>query len=254
MALLAPSRHGLSREAKSYYVMKSKLLYFTDAYCCWCYGFSKTMTMVSQEFGDRLDIQVVNGGMVPRDLPLQTLFSSFADPVALHARISSLSGQSFGDGYLEHLRTLSRSSRVVNSLVPARAMQAMKSLTDASELQIFTEFQHVYYRDGMDLTQMSTYRHVASVLKVDPDAFELAYAKPESAIAVKEELTLVKQLGVRGFPALLLQDETGYTAVANGFTEFKAVKNVLDRVLFEKAAVGTAGSSNSCNIDGSGCS
>lgn len=254
MALLAPSRHGLSREAKSYYVMKSKLLYFTDAYCCWCYGFSKTMTMVSQEFGDRLDIQVVNGGMIPRDLPLQTLFSSFADPVALHARISSLSGQSFGDAYLEHLRTLSRSHRVVNSLVPARAMQAMKSLTDASELQIFTELQHVYYRDGMDLAPMSTYRHVASVLKVNPDAFELAYAKQESAIAVKEELTLVKQLGVRGFPALLLQDETGYTAVANGFTEFKAVKNVLDRVFYEQAAAGTAGSSNSCNIDGSGCS
>ncbi len=54
------------------------------------------MTRVSQEFGDRLHIQVINGGMIPRDLPLQTLFSSFADPVALHARISSMSGQVFG--------------------------------------------------------------------------------------------------------------------------------------------------------------
>ena len=230
--------------------MKSKLLYVTDAYCCWCYGFSKTMAMVSQEFGDRLDIQVVNGGMIPHDLPLQALFSSFADPVALHARISSMSGQMFGEAYLDHLRTLSRSRRVVNSMVPARAMQAMKSLTDASDLQIFTEFQHVYYRDGMDLTSISTYRHLASALNVDPDAFELAYEKQESAIAVKGGLALAKQLGVRGFPALLLQDGSGYTAVANGFTEFKAVKNVLDRIFSEQAHDGTAAISNSCNING----
>lgn len=234
--------------------MKSKLLYVTDAYCCWCYGFSNTMAMVSQKFGDRLDIQVVNGGMIPRDLPLQALFSSFPDPVALHTRISSMSGQVFGQAYLDHLRALSRSSRVVNSLVPARAMQAMKSLTDASDLQIFTEFQHAYYRDGMDLTSMSTYRHLASVLNVAPDAFELAYEKKESDIAVKGELALAKQLGVRGFPALLLQDGSEYTAVANGFTEFEAVKNVLDRIFSEQAHAGTAAISNSCSIDGSGCS
>ena len=234
--------------------MKSKLLYVTDAYCCWCYGFSKTMAMVSLEFGDRLDIQVVNGVMIPRDLPLQALFSSFADPVALHARISSMSGQVFGEAYLDHLRTLSRSRRLVNSLVPARAMQAMKSLSDASELQIFTEFQHVYYRDGMDLTSMSTYRHLASVLNVEADAFELAYEEKESAIAVKGELALVKQLGVRGFPALLLQDGSEYIAVANGLTEFKAVKNILDRIFSEQAHARTAATSNSCNIDGSDCS
>ena len=234
--------------------MKSKLLYVTDAYCCWCYGFRKTMAMVSLEFGDRLDIQVVNGVMIPRDLPLQALFSSFADPVALHARISSMSGQVFGEAYLDHLRTLSRSRRLVNSLVPARAMQAMKSLSDASELQIFTEFQHVYYRDGMDLTSMSTYRHLASVLNVEADAFELAYEEKESAIAVKGELALVKQLGVRGFPALLLQDGSEYIAVANGFTEFKAVKNILDRIFSEQAHARTAATSNSCNIDGSDCS
>ncbi|WP_311224288.1 MULTISPECIES: DsbA family protein [unclassified Acidovorax] len=234
--------------------MKSKLLYVTDAYCCWCYGFSKTMAMVSQEFGDRLDIQVVNGGMIPRDLPLQTLFSSFADPVALHARISSMSGQVFGEAYLDQLRALSRSSRVVNSLVPACAMQAMKSLTDASDLQIFTEFQHAYYRDGMDLTSISTYRHLALMFDVDPDAFELAFEKQKSDSAVKGELALAKQLGVRGFPALLLQDGSGYTAVANGFADFKAVKSALDRNLSQQTHAGVAATASSCNIDGSGCS
>ena len=234
--------------------MKSKLLYITDAYCCWCYGFSKTMTMVSREFGDRLNIRVVNGGMVPRDLPLQALFSSFPDPLALHTRISSLSGQAFGHAYLDHLRALSRSTRVVNSLVPARAMQAMKSLTDAGELQIFTEFQHAYYRDGLDLTEMSTYRHVASVLMVDENAFERAFIDPASQAAVEAELTLVKRLGVRGFAALLLQDESGYTAVARGYTDFNEVRKVLDSVFSEQAAAAAVGGSNSCNIDGSGCS
>lgn len=232
--------------------MKPKLLYVTDAYCCWCYGFSKTMTQVAQEFGDQLDIHVVHGAMIPRDLPLQTLFSSFPDPVALHTRISDLSGQVFGEAYLDRLETLSRSNRVVNSLMPARAMQAMKALTDASEFQIFTEIQHAYYRHDLDLNQMSTYGRVASMLDADGSAFELAMAGPESQAAVELDLALVQRLGVRGFPALLLQDESGYTAVARGYTGFDEVRTVLNRV-FELAGASAVGGGNSCNMDGCGC-
>lgn len=236
--------------------MRSKLLYLTDLYCCWCYGFGKTMNMVADEYGSRVDIHVVNGGMVPRDIPLQTLFSSFADPVALHERISSLSGQVFGKAYLDHLRTLSTSTRLANSLVPARAMHAMKSLTRASELQVFAEFQHAYYRDGLDITQMSTYRHLASTLMVDSYEFERAFVDPASQAAVKEELTMIRHLAVGGlgYPTLLLQDERGYTAVARGYTAFRDVRNVLDRVLSEPIAAGEVGGSNFCNMDGRGCS
>ena len=163
--------------------MKPTLLYITDIYCCWCYGFSSTIRRIANDFGDRLDIQIVNGGMVPHDLPLQNLFASFSDPLALHARVSAMSGQVFGEAYLSHLRALQRSERVVNSLIPARAMHAFKALGNVHEMRIATEIQDAYYRDGLDLNQTSTYEHMASMLNVDVQSFAQAFNDPATIAA-----------------------------------------------------------------------
>lgn len=233
--------------------MKPQLFYVTDAYCCWCYGFSKTMNRVAQEYGDRLNIRVLNGGMIPQDMPLQALFASFNDPIALHSRISALSGQTFGDKYLDHIRTLSRSTRIVNSSVPARAMLAVKALSGENELKIATEIQNAYYRDGFDLNDVSTYRRVTSALAVDFQNFEREFNSPATDAAAKAEIAGVKRMSVRGFPALLLQHGGGLVAVAHGFTEFDSIKHVLDTKLSENTEGAALVSGSSCNVDGSGC-
>lgn len=235
-------------------LVKSKLLYITDAYCCWCYGFRKTMAEVSEVFGEQVDIQVVHGGMIPSDLALRTLFSSFPDPVELHMRISRLSGQPFGKAYLDRLRALSRSNRVVNSLVPARALHALKSVTSASELQIFSELQKAYYRDDLDLMDVATHRHVASIVKADEEAFDRAFMAKSSEWGVKSDLAFISRLGVGSFPTLLIQNGSGYIAVARGFTNFSRVRSVLNRVLAEQFSAASGADTNSCRSDGSGCS
>lgn len=233
--------------------MKTTLLYITDIYCCWCYGFSSTIRRIADDFGDRLDIRIVNGGMVPHDLPLQSLFAAFSDPLALHARVSALSGQVFGEAYLDHLRTLRRSERVVNSLIPARAMHAFKALGNIHELRIATEIQHAYYRDGLDLNQSSTYEHVAAVLNMDVHSFEQAFKDPATIAAVEAEHAWVQRIGVRGFPALLLAGESGLIEVARGFTDFDSVRSVLDRVLSGSAGEAKTFEAIACELDGGAC-
>ena len=48
---------------------KPVLYYCYDAYCGWCYGFSKVMKQVAADYEDKFDIEVLSGGMIPADNP-----------------------------------------------------------------------------------------------------------------------------------------------------------------------------------------
>ena len=44
--------------------MKPLLIYCYDAYCGWCYGFSPVIKKIAEEYKDKLDIEVLSGGMM----------------------------------------------------------------------------------------------------------------------------------------------------------------------------------------------
>jgi putative protein-disulfide isomerase len=41
-----------------------KMLYFYDALCGWCYGFSPVMQKTAEVYQDQFEFQVVSGGMI----------------------------------------------------------------------------------------------------------------------------------------------------------------------------------------------
>ena len=49
----------ISNEEKS----DMKLIYYFDALCGWCYGFSPVMSKVQEKYSGKLDIEVVSGGL-----------------------------------------------------------------------------------------------------------------------------------------------------------------------------------------------
>jgi len=41
---------------------KVKLIYYFDALCGWCFGFSPVISQLEKEFEDRLNFEVISGG------------------------------------------------------------------------------------------------------------------------------------------------------------------------------------------------
>lgn len=62
--------------------MKAKLLYVTDPYCVWCYGFSRVVARAARDYADRIDARIINGGMIPSDTTFSTMFGRFPDLMA----------------------------------------------------------------------------------------------------------------------------------------------------------------------------
>jgi putative protein-disulfide isomerase len=233
--------------------LKVELFYITDTYCIWCYGFGAAMEQVAQDYEDRVDIRVVNGGMIPTDVPLPGLFRPYPDPVGLHQRVTSMSGQAFGKAYLDEIEALKTSKLILNSTTPARAILALKLLGVEDELGVAKAIQHAYYVEGRDLQDIATYEPIAAQFGIGFAAFKETFERPEPARAVMEERRLVEQLGIRGFPALLLRSsDDQFVMVAHGFLPADTLRINLEKTLrLHGPADEPAG--QVCGLDGKGC-
>ena len=48
--------------------MDTTLIYCYDAYCGWCYGFSEVMKKINSAYKNKLEFEVLSGGMIlPED-------------------------------------------------------------------------------------------------------------------------------------------------------------------------------------------
>ena len=50
--------------------MKPTLIYCYDAYCGWCYGFSKVINTIAKEYPKKLYFEVLSGGMILPEKPV----------------------------------------------------------------------------------------------------------------------------------------------------------------------------------------
>jgi putative protein-disulfide isomerase len=46
------------------------LIYCYDAYCGWCYGFSKVIKKIYSEYKNKLEFEVLSGGMILPEEPV----------------------------------------------------------------------------------------------------------------------------------------------------------------------------------------
>ncbi|UYN99129.1 MAG: hypothetical protein KIT02_14540 [Devosia sp.] len=233
--------------------MKVEVLYITDIYCVWCFGFAGVIDRLASERADEVSVTVLNGGMIPRDVTLAGMFGRFPDPVGLHQNVTRMTGSRFGDNYMNELRNMRTSSRVLNSSRPTRAIAALRSFGTAGDLEIAQKIQRVWYVEGGDLQSTASYAPVAHELGVDFRDFCLRYESVETADEVQSQWDWVGSMGVEGYPAVLTRTgENSFSMLARGYLPYDQLSARVDAALAllenDMAANGAV-----CALDGSGC-
>ncbi len=212
--------------------MKAELFYITDTYCIWCFGFGQVVDRLLQHYSKRVRVRVVSGGMIPSDIPLSDIFGRFPDPIALHKRVASISGQAFGNLYLDEIRQFRNSKRILNSTLPARALLAFRQLGVKKDLTIASAIQCAYYLEGRDLQDVTTYKRIAARFRIGFADFKAKMDGPELTEALLDERRMVEQLDVQIFPTMLLRSSDGrFVTIARGFLPFADLKANLDTAL-----------------------
>jgi putative protein-disulfide isomerase len=215
--------------------MQAQLIYCYDAYCGWCYGFGEVMLRVAKAY-PQLPIEVLSGGMVIDDTVHH--ISHTAQYIAdNYKRVEALSGVTFGEYYLWHIKHAEESDWIINSEMPAMALSAWKAKQPGTALAFAHSLQHALFNEGRDLDDLETYRHLMrekALPEWAPDGFVEALKTNAFKDSARYEFSLVKQLGINGYPTLLLQvSETKLILLARGFTAFEDVQARIDKVLQE---------------------
>ncbi len=213
--------------------MNTTLIYCYDAYCGWCYGFCEVIKKISSEYKNRLEFEVLSGGMI---LP--------EEPVAIGAtakyieqgykRVEELTGAKFGEDYLWHIKHPDQSDWFPNSEKPAIALCVFKEYFPDQQISFAADMQYALHFEGRDLTDDEAYRLLVEKYNIDPEEFYEKLHDEEYKERAYYEFALCKQLNVTGFPAVFLQtSDTKFYHLAEGFTPFDSLNERIQNVLKE---------------------
>lgn len=220
--------------------MKPTIIYCYDAYCGWCYGFSPVIKKIAAEYKDKLDIEVLSGGMMVGEqaMPIEKIGPFIASS---YKRVEELTGIKFGEDFLWHCNNPDKSDWIMNSEKPAIALCILKEYYPERQLEFATDLQYALNYEGRDLDDDEAYRHLLDKYNIQPEAFYTKLNAEEYKEMAYYEFSLMKQLQVNGYPTVFIQtDELKFVMIARGYTDYETVKSRIDNVLKEMNSAGTS--------------
>ncbi|MBS1591601.1 MAG: DsbA family protein [Bacteroidetes bacterium] len=213
--------------------MKFTIFYCYDAYCGWCYGFSPVIKKIAETFKNKIDFEVLSGGMIIADKPAS--IETIAPVIQTHyKRVEELTGIKFGEDFLWHAFNPTKSDWFLSSEKPAIAMCIFKEIHADKQVAFAADLQYALNFEGRDLTDDEAYRHLLIKYNINEEDF---YKKLHSEIYKGKayyEFQLCKQLKVTGFPCVLLQaTDSKFYLLSSGFTDFEILQTRIENVLKE---------------------
>lgn len=211
--------------------MKPSIIYCYDAYCGWCYGFSPVIKKIVENFKDKLDIEVLSGGMMigEQSMPIEKIGPYIASS---YKRVEELTGVKFGEDFLWHVNNPDKSDWVMNSEKPAIALCILKEYYPERQLEFATDLQYALNYEGRDLDDDEAYRHLLDKYNIQAEAFYSKLNAEEYKEMAYYEFTLMKQLQVNGYPTVFIQTgELKFIMVARGFTSYTDIEQRINAAL-----------------------
>jgi putative protein-disulfide isomerase len=193
---------------------KCRLITVYDPLCGWCYGFGPVLNQLHASYADRLDFDILSGGMITGSAvgPLSNMaaFISKAYPA-----VESATGIKFGQGFLNRLKD---GGAIFSSLEPANVLSVMKDLFPEDSIAASHEIQELIYSEGIDPVNYEAYlpifRKRGAADKLVLERLSSAETSQQSVL----EFAQVNQWGIRGFPACIIETPSGKLyGISNGF-------------------------------------
>nr|WP_315464364.1 DsbA family protein [uncultured Rhodoferax sp.] len=184
--------------------MTPTLHYILDPLCGWCYA-AEPLALALQERGIALEWHA--GGLFdPQIMPAgMRAYVRQAD-----ARVAQLSGQPYGEAYLNGL--LNRPDTRLDSLPPVAALLAAEQLSPGHGLRMQHAIQHGRYEQGLEVVDAVVLKDLAISIGLDGEAFASALAQQLQGPAqahIRQTRTLMQNAGVQGFPGFVLRRPQG---------------------------------------------
>ncbi|WP_109829384.1 DsbA family protein [Reichenbachiella versicolor] len=203
---------------------KMKVIYIMDPQCGWCYGNSSNIKSLYQEYGDKLEFELLVGGMWlgPNAPKGGEGLSGF---LQTHApRMSQTTGAQVGQAYYDLAKD---PSYTFSSLEPSAAIVAVRQIAPDKLFEFVGLVQKALILDGKRLDKQETYQQIVEQLSIDYSTFQKVWMTESN---VQETIQEFKRAGsmASGFPTLLVETAVGTHPLAAGYFDLNQMKSKLD--------------------------
>ena len=203
--------------------MAAQLLYFADPMCSWCWGFSPVVHALQDRYGTELPLYLILGGLAPGKRDPMT--EAGKQEVRDHwQHVEAASGQPFDYGFF------AREGFVYNTEPPSRAVVAARRLMPGIGVAYLAFLHRAFYAHNEDITDDAVLLRLAEEFGFAPGPYLNSYNAPETAAALERDFAASRNLGIRGFPALVgRSDASGFTVITLGFQSLAKIHAQIER-------------------------
>lgn len=198
------------------------LIYFGDTMCSWCYGFAPELSTI-KENNPTFQFKIVNGGLRPNN---QEKSIGMADFLRDHwIEIEKRTGQPFNFEILED------PDYIYDTEPASRAVVVARFMNPTVEWDFFKAVQDAFYRDNLNLNQLETFLEIAKNYNLDLEEFKNLFESDDMKHLTKTDFQLSAEMGIKGFPSMVLKKGKEFFLISNGYREAKDVQEIIDRIM-----------------------
>ncbi|MBK7427752.1 MAG: DsbA family protein [Saprospiraceae bacterium] len=216
------------RNLQSNAASKPVLYYVYDPLCGWCYGFSPVITKIHENWKEKIDIEVISGGMILEDRvgPVSEVAPYIK---TAYKRVEESTGVKFGEAYLADL--LGEGKTIMNSWYLCVAVTVFKSFDKQNQVAFASALQKAVYFNGMAPEDTEGIAKLAGSFGLDPKAFKESMDSEEMKYATKQEFQFAQDLSATGFPTLVIKVGEEYFLMARGYVSYEVLSERLEKAM-----------------------
>lgn len=206
---------------------KAKIVYVMAPHCGWCYGNSKNIAKISNQFNKHFEFEVLVGGMWLNEDALkgsETLHQFVKSHIP---SITKFTGEVIGDKYLELTKD---STYTFNGLEPSAAINLVKELQPEKAFVFSQEVLKANFIDGKKLDKIETYIPILKKMAIDSKKFKKQWMTSDNITKTKKEFTKTDTLA-NGFPALVLIENKKITVLSSGAFKLEPMIEKIEKLM-----------------------
>lgn len=184
------------------------IIYYTDPICSSCWGIEPQLRKLKLEYGHCINIEYRMGGLLP-DWSYNSGGISKPADVAQHWDEMSVYYDMpiDGDVWLE--------DPLHSSFPPSIAFKAAQMQDHEKAVLFLREIREMVFLQKVNITQWAHLEEAARKVGLNAAQLKADY-EGQAKELFNEDLTLAKELGVRGFPTMFFMDDKGNSSFVYG--------------------------------------
>lgn len=200
---------------------ENSLIYVGDTLCSWCYGFAPELDKFIKKHPE-LTLRMVQGGLRPNGVEMVHQMKDFLKSHWIE--IEKRTGQPFSFDMFQN------EDFVLDTEPASRAVVVCRMMKPEIELEFFKAVQIAFYIKNRNTNLLETFLEVAEKFDLDQGKFSELFDSEEAKYATKTDFQLSSEMGIKGFPSIVVKFGKQFFMISNGYRDFADLEEVYQNV------------------------